>query len=51
MQLKPTENIPTVIEQTNCTGSEQQLADCAFQFTPVYNCLFHESDVVLTCLG
>ena len=51
MQLKPTDSIPTVIEQTNCTGSEQQLADCAFQFSPAYNCLLHESDVVLTCLG
>lgn len=51
MQLQPTHNIPTVIEQTNCMGSEQQLADCAFQFSAAYNCPLHANDVVLTCLG
>ena len=50
-QLQPTDIIPTVIERTDCLGSEQQLADCTFEFSPAYNCPLHENDVVLTCLG
>ena len=50
-QLQPTDSIPTVIERTNCLGSERQLADCVFRFSPAYSCPLHENYVVLTCLG
>ena len=50
-QIEPTRDFPTVIQGTNCSGSEQRLAECDFHFTPAYSCILHKEDVTLTCLG
>ena len=49
--ILPEIDMPTLIDGTNCSGSEQRLTDCDFRFNRPFNCYLHQNDVVLQCLG